>query len=549
MYRQGDGRLDIHDWGMEFTAAGLLMQSELLLISRDDVAIPRYIDRLERCANFIETRRDPKNNLFLAGPAGNLLAPSYAGYKKPDGTYGQAYLAALSITYIAGLDQLIELEKLAGRADKAALYAHRRSLARMGLPLLMTDEGYFIKSLDPDGTRHGVYGAAKHGYFEASPNHDAIAFGVVDDAQAQRIYATIASIPGLRPHHFILPNYPSLDDMYEKPAGLWGFGTWVNGGHWSTCEGRMIMAYYRLGKYEDARRSMRQLMTFARRFRMDNPLVQFGSDVYQPNEPINLCYDTFAPAAALVRGLFEYRYRADALTLIPHIPPGITRIEHGSPIRFGTRRLYIAAAGKGPVSAVRLNGEPWTEFDARDIHLPYADLPGVNNIHVAIGFGGAEPPAASIPERPPLRPLPPTSGPFWRTLAAAGRPPEAVGKPAASQPTPTMLLARQAPKVERFHAALVAAGLTESNEAAHARLAIQCVATMRERLRLQQEDKLPKLAETSQTAADRSYIDTAAKLCAGLEKMINGYANATDPRKKRVHQIWRSVSERPSERQ
>jgi hypothetical protein len=32
MYKQGDGRIDIHDWGMEFTAAGLLLQSELLLI-------------------------------------------------------------------------------------------------------------------------------------------------------------------------------------------------------------------------------------------------------------------------------------------------------------------------------------------------------------------------------------------------------------------------------------------------------------------------------------------------------------------------------------
>ena len=216
-------------------------------------AIAHYLPKLERCATFIETRRDPKNNLFLAGPAGNLLAPSYAGWKKPDGTYGKAYLAGLSITYIAALDRLIELEKLAGRADQARLYADRRDSARKGLPLLTTDEGYFIKLARSRRHAHGVYGAAKHGYFEASPNHDAIAFRVVDDAQAERIYAKIASIPGLRPHRFILPNYPSYDDMYEKPEGLWAFGTWVNGGHWSTCEARMILGYYRLGQYEDAR--------------------------------------------------------------------------------------------------------------------------------------------------------------------------------------------------------------------------------------------------------------------------------------------------------
>ena len=36
--------------------------------------------------------------------------------------------------------------------------------------------------------------------------------------------------------------------MYEEPEGLWAFGTWVNGGHWSTCEARMMLAYYRLGQ-------------------------------------------------------------------------------------------------------------------------------------------------------------------------------------------------------------------------------------------------------------------------------------------------------------
>ena len=229
IYRQGDGRTAIHDWGLEFTAAGVLMQSELLLISRDPQAIAHYLPLLERSANFLDTRRDPKNNLFLAGPAANLLAPSYAGWARPDGTYGKAYLAGLSITYIAALDRLIELEKLAGASRQAGIYTRRRELARKGLPLLTTREGYFIKSLDPDGTRHGVLGAGQHGYFEASPNHDAIAFRVVDEAQAEKIYAKIASIPGLRPYAFIIPNYPSLDDMYEKPAGPVAFrrmGQW-----------------------------------------------------------------------------------------------------------------------------------------------------------------------------------------------------------------------------------------------------------------------------------------------------------------------------------
>ncbi len=407
MYRQGDGRIQMHDWGVEFTAAGLLMQSELLLISRDAKAIAHYVPMLERCANFIESRRDPKNDLFLAGPAGNLLAPSFAGWKKPDGTYDKAYLAGLSVTYIAALDRLIEVEKLAGNAEKAKLYAARRDLARKGLPLLTTDEGYFLNSIDPDGTKHGVYGAPKHGYFEAPPNHDAICFRVADDAQAERIYARIAAIPGLRPHGFILPNHPSYDDMYEPLHGIWAYGTWVNGGHWSTCEARMVMGYYRLGKHEDARRSMKQLLTFARKFRMDNPLTKCGSDVYQPREPINLCYDTFGPAAALVRGLFEYLYRADGLTLLPHIPPGITRLEQHFPIRFGAKGLYLATVGSGPVTSVLVNGKPWAKFDAKSVSLPYGETP--DEAVIVIGLGGAKPepfvPRKAEPKFPPVAPL------------------------------------------------------------------------------------------------------------------------------------------------
>lgn len=522
-YRQGDGRVDIHDWGMEFTAAGVVLQAELLLIGRDAKAIAHYLPKMERSANFIESRRDPKNNLFLAGPAGNLLAPSYAGWLKPDGTYGKAYLAGLSITYIAALDRLIELEKLAGATDKAALYAERRENARKGLANVTEQEGYFIKSLDPDGTRHGVFGAAKHGYFEASPNHDAIAFRVVDDAQAERIYAKIASIPELRPHAFILPNYPSYDDMYEKPEGLWGFGTWVNGGHWSTCEARMMLAYYRLGKYEDARQSMRQLLTFARRFRMDNPLTKMGNDVYQPKEPINLCYDTFGPAAGLIRGLFEYLYRADGLTLIPHIPPTITALEQRFPIRFGAKELYLSAAGAGPITGVWVNDAPWKSFDAKSISLPYALTPDTARIRIALG--GADLSAF----------LPPA-------VTATAQP---IPIPAGNVPAELAALDTRGKVLRAFRERLAPEGLTHRYEAAHAQLALDSIATIYERRRLQSEGKIAALPEASQAAADTSYVDTAVRLCDGLEKTLKSYETVEDPQKRRLLKLWQEVQAIP----
>lgn len=517
IYKQGDGRTDIHDWGMEFTAAGLLMQAELLLIDRQPDNIARYLPRLERCADFLETRRDAHNGLFLAGPAGNLLAPSYAGWAKPDGTYGHAYLAGLSVTTIAALDRLIELELLLGRTVEAEKYAERRRLAKEALPLLMTEDGYLIRSLDPDGTRHGVFGAEEHGYFEASPNHDAIAFRVVDDAQAQAIYRMIASIPELRPYDFVLPNYPSYDDLYTAPEGLWAYGTWVNGGHWSTCEGRMVLAYYRLRQFEDARRSMQRLMTFARRFRMDNPLTERGNSVYQPGEPINICYDTFAPAAAFIRGLFEYLYTAEGVRLVPHIPPGVTELEQLDPIRFGRKLLYIATTGAGPVTGVEVNGRPWHRFDNESVFLPYALTP--DEARVVIQLGGAKPAVAApaerrTPRRPPTRPAPVDESDLTGYRERVAR-------------------------LQRFASLLSEAGLGDTYEAAHARLAVAYLGTVIERRRLQAAGAIEPLPEErSQVAADRSYVDTLGRLCSGIETLLDACKGRKDARGRRLAELW-----------
>ncbi len=514
VYKQGDGRVAIHDWGMEFTAAGVVLQSELLLISRDPRARTHYLPLLERSAEFIESRRDATNNLFLAGPAANLLAPSYAGWPRPDGSYGQAWLAGLSVTYIAALDRLMELEKLAARAEKAALYQQRRANARKGLALLTTDEGYLIRSLDPDGVKHGAFGAPQHGYFEASPNHDAIAFRVVDDNQAERIYGKIASIPQLRPHVFVLPNYPSYDDMYEKPAGLWAYGTWVNGGHWSTCEARMILAYYRLGHFEDTRRSMERLLYFAKQFRMDNPLTECGNAVYQPNQPINLCYDSFGPAAAFMRGLFEYLYRADGLTLLPHIPPEITELEQLDPVRFGQKQLFISSAGSGPITAVRINGRKWKQFDAHSVFLPYAQTPSIARVQLALGtakLSGAKP-AAEAPKKPESQ----------------------------SWPADLEAIASLTERLKTFHHRLVAAGLGDSFEAGHAELAIRVAETVRRRRQLQEAGQLKPLTPTSQAAADKLYLDTATRLAKGLELWLES-ARADDVPRQQMRRIWQSL--------
>jgi hypothetical protein len=524
IYKQGDGKVDIHDWGMEFTAAGVVMQAEALLINRDKAAIAQYLPKLERSVNFIESRRDPKNNLFLAGAAGNLLAPSYAGCKMPDGSYGMAYLTGLSVTYIAALDRVIELEKMAGDEAKAALFAERRDSARGGLNALKTDEGYFVKYMEPNGAKHGVFGAEQHGYFEAVCNHDAIAFRVADDAEARKIYDKIVSIPGLRPHDVIITNYPGLDDTYaDVKDWLWSFGTWVNGGHWTTCEARMILGYYRLGAYEDARRSMKHILEFAKIFRMDNNLTDFGAKPYQPKQPINCVYDTWGAPAALVRGLFEYLYSAEGVKILPHIPPTISMLEQRFPIRFGAKRLYLSTAGVGPITSVVVNGKNWTKFDSSSILLPYDETP--DDAVVRIGMNGAEPPDISIPPAVSVPVIPPPGDSFWNVEDLAPAKPE---------------WAANFARIGAFHKELATRGLGATHEAKHARLIVDYMTAIHERAKLKKAGALPALPEASQAAADLSYAEAADRLARGLGNVLKKYEESGEPAKKEILTAWKA---------
>lgn len=278
----------------------------------------------------------------------------------------------------------------------------------------------------------------------------------------------------------------------------------------------MILAYYRLGKYEDARRSMQKLLTFARRFRMDNPLTDFGNDVYQPKQPTNITYDAFGPPAALIRGLFEYLYTADGLRLVPHIPPGISELQQLDPIRFGNKRLYLSTVGSGPITSVRVNGRLWRTFDGSSLFLAYTTTPDV--AHIVIVRGGI---SSALPQ--------PTKGAPRGVRAAEGMEGSFAGIAA---------LDISAAHVRAFLARLAAAGFGESYEAAHAQLILEAVLAVHERQGLLMAGKLSPLPEVSQAAADKSYMETATKLCDVLEALMKSYEKSSDERARKIADLW-----------
>ncbi len=526
IFKQGDGRHKIHDWAFGFTTAGIILQSELLLVKRDKATTDRYLPLLEKCVEFIDSRRDPVKNIFLVGSAGNLLAPSYAGSGKrlPDGTYEPAYLTEISVNYIAGLKRMIELERMCGRSEMAKTYESRIIKVREGLKLLTTPEGYFVRAMEKDGTLHGQFGNDRFGYFEATPNHDAMAFRVADDQQAMKIYLKIKSIYGLRPYRLIIPNFPGYDDMYDD-KGLFTFGRWINGGHWTTCEARMQLGYYRVGAWQDAAAGFGEILKLAPVFRLDNNLTNFGSAPYQPKLPINCVYDSWGAPGGFMRGLFEYEYLADGIRIYPHVPDGITNMVQSFPVWFGAKKLYIQTSGNGAVNSVLVNGKKCRDFDEKSILLRLDPEPGT--VTVSIGMGGQQ-------AKPEFH-LPSQSISTYNSNSYNNISSLSPGYKPKTGTLPTDDLLR---KIGDFATRLSKEGLGQTYEASHANLILESVRAIRERTSLKAEGKLVSLPEASQNAADQLYLETLTKLCSGFTAHLEKILSSGTSDEKRIAQLF-----------
>jgi hypothetical protein len=420
IYKQGDGDVKMHDWFYEATAACLVMQSEILLANRDLKALKHYLPKMERACDFIERTRDSKNNLFLVGPACNLLAPSYGGVKQPDGSFGKGYLAGLSVTYLAALDRMVELYKLNGDKTKLTEYERRQKITRNSLPLILTEDEYFVKSMETNGTKHGVLGQKQFGYLEGVVNADAVALRVTNRETSEKIYNQINAYPAIRPFAFLLTNAPGLDDTYGAWGnssgrgidGFWIFGDWVNGGAWGTVEGRAILMYYRLGKFEDIRRSANRAMRWAKDFRMDAPWSQQGENTNNPWSDkgkfriggVAVMVDNFAVPAATIRGLFDYEYKSDRLILRPRIPGSILKYSQNEPVRFGKKKIWLTCLNGGPVvQSVKINGKNISFDSDLEISLVYNELPDEAKIEVTTtGSWPTEKSTSVYPENPSL---------------------------------------------------------------------------------------------------------------------------------------------------
>jgi len=507
-YRQGDGEVDLHDWFIGTTAAGLILESERQLIRHDIKKAKERLPQLQRVAAFLDSRRDTVSNLLKAGRATNLLAPSYKGYVNPDGKPEFAYLTELSVNYAAGLERLAKVCELTGNYDLAENYRETAIKIKVALPSLMDDKDSFIMSLDPDGTRHGVFGAEKHGYFEATPNHDAVCFGVIDDNISKRIISRMVSIPELAPYDLILPNYPSYDD--HSGEGAMSYGTWVNGGHWTTTQGRMNIACMRVDEFDHPVKSWKRMAGLMQGFRADAPMKERGATGwFHGRFPFDIVYDCWGAPGGLLRGLFEYDYNSDGLRIRPHLPQEITSYTQKWPVMFGNTKIFLTVTGSGPVRSAFADGENipanngWIELKPDD----KADIYCVEIIRGEAKSKGPWKPGRQktlmIPDNPDLWEIPEKASSDIRHLDLQ--------------------------KVYSFYRELVRSGFAESYEAEMARSALELILARNERIKMLADKNLtiPDLTPVlpcDQDAVSLNYFEKARFIAGGLSDRLKGYS-------------------------
>jgi hypothetical protein len=93
-------------------------------------------------------------------------------------------------------------------------------------------------------------------------------------------------------------------------------------------------------------------------------------------------------------------------------------------------------------------------------------------------------------------------------------------------------------RLREFERRLQAEGLGKSYEAAHARLAIDTVTAAGRRGKLIESGQLKPLPDNREAAADRTYLDTATKVCDGLEAVLKSYGNSASQRERKIYAAW-----------
>ena len=283
--------------------------------------------------------------------------------------------------------------------------------------------------------------------------------------------------------------------------------------------------YYRLGKFEDVRRSAARAMKWAKDFRMDAPWSQRGENTHNVWSDagehhvggVAVMVNNFAIPAATVRGLFDYEYRFDRL-ILRRVPGSITEYVQKHPVRFGEKTLYLSCRNAGPkIKSVAVNGKAVKTESSDAVSLLYDELPKEAKVEIVTEGGWeAKPTQTTAPSTTPQQAA--------KATAPSVELAESLKKPYAVLTTMDRLLARE-PNAEC--------------ERAFVHESLEMIEAWRMRSSMDPGSGFFRpMTAMKRTAILKFYESTAQNLYQGFAKRMAGYAKSPLAEKKRAAELF-----------
>ena len=367
------------DFWVEGNAVSVLSLCDVLLAARDEEKVRELLPKIEKCLEFILSRKDEKTGLLKVGVAGTLIERAYGATFRSKGVTDCGLPSGAVVNTIQALRLAAEVEEFANRNSQAELYRARAEEFTKALEQLIEKEEYLINYIDADGIRHGVCGAEKHNYFETNCNHDAAFWGVVPEKTALSILKKICSFSPTPLAPCVWEIHDDSHWSYQKnDAAYGGAGSHWNGAAWFSSQARYVGALLKYGFWDEAcavAETMRDIYdTGTMRDVMDDyGRHPMGAD--NPDAPDAYYIDGFGTFGGFLRGVAGLEYRANSLTLTPAFPAEVTSYKQNFPYYWGKKELYLRLEGAGSsIKEAFVNGKP-LPLTGGTVSISYDDLP------------------------------------------------------------------------------------------------------------------------------------------------------------------------------
>ncbi|MBO5792976.1 MAG: hypothetical protein J6S54_10980, partial [Lentisphaeria bacterium] len=149
------------DFWVEGNAVSVLSLCDVLLAARDEEKVRELLPKIEKCLDFILSRKDEKTGLLKVGVAGTLIERAYGATFRSKGVTDYGLPSGAVVNTIQALRLAAEVEEFSKNLHQAEIYRAQADEFVKALEQLIENGEYLVNYIDADGIRHGVTGAAK----------------------------------------------------------------------------------------------------------------------------------------------------------------------------------------------------------------------------------------------------------------------------------------------------------------------------------------------------------------------------------------------------